>query len=195
LKRGAGGIKNSIEGNISLIPLLKIPADCTFLYSIYFIVGGYPLISKNRPIAFWIFALFLFLSIFLMLIGQTMSVFDYDLTVHLGLQESPEQVGEFGVQVNRAFGMGDTVVYIPLLIASLIGLWLKKRWALIVTGAVTGVSAYWSVTVSFIMLFLRGNPGYNYLPGFEIWIFVGAYLFFGVLGFIYLVLHGDRLIQ
>ena len=150
---------------------------------------------KNRSLAFWIFTVFLSLSIVLMIAGQTLSIFNYDLAMDLGLQETPEQVGEHGVQVNRAFGVGDTVVYIPLLIASLIGLLLKKRWALIVTGAVTGVSVYWSVTVSFIMLFLRGNPGYNYLPGFEIWVFVGAYLLFGILGFIYLILRGDRLLQ
>jgi hypothetical protein len=150
---------------------------------------------KNRPIAFWFFTIFITLSIVLMLIGQTMSVFKYDLTVELGLQESIEQVGEYGVHVNRAFGAGDTVVYIPLLMASLVGLWLKKRWALIVTAAAAGVSAYWSVTVSFIMLFLREVPGYNYLPGPEIWLFVGAYLTFGVWGIIYLTVHGDALLQ
>ena len=151
--------------------------------------------SKSRPLAFWIFAILLFLSIVLMLIGQTMSVFNYELTVDLGLQESPEQVGEYGVQVNRAFGAGDTIIYIPLLIVSLVGLWFRRRWALIVTGAVTGVSAYWSVTVSFIMLFLQGTPGYNYLPGPEIWVFVGAYFLSGIGGFIYLIANGDSLLQ
>jgi hypothetical protein len=150
------------------------------------------MISKNRPLAFWIFTLFLFLSIFLMLIGQTMSVFNYDLTVDLGLQESLEQVGEYGVQVNRAFGAGDTIIYIPLLITSLIGLWLKKRWALISTAAAVGVSAYWSVTIIFILIFAPGSSGYNYIPDPEIWIFVGTYVLFGIWGFIYLILHGDR---
>ena len=123
---------------------------------------------KDRSVAFWVFIVFLALSIALMLLGQTMSVFNYDLTVRLGLQESSGQVGEFGVQVNRAFGAGDTVVYIPLLIASLVGLWLKKRWSLLTTAAVVGVSAYWSVTIIFIFLFLPGTPGYSYVPGFDI---------------------------
>jgi hypothetical protein len=101
------------------------------------------------------------LSIALMLVGQTMSVFNYDFTVRHGLQESSEQVGEFGVQVNRAFGAGDTIVYIPLLLASLVGLLLKKRWSWISTAAVAGVSAYWSVTIIFTLLFLQGTPGYN----------------------------------
>ena len=150
---------------------------------------------KNRPLAFWIFVLFLSFSIVLMLIGQTMSIFNYDFTVRHGLQESSDKVSEFGVQVNRAFGVGDTVVYIPLLIASLVGLWLKKPWSLISTAAVAGVSAYWSVTIIFVLLFLPGTPGYNYVPGIEIWLFVVAYTLFGIWGFFYLLWRGDSLIQ
>ncbi|MBT4485246.1 MAG: hypothetical protein HOC71_16390 [Candidatus Latescibacteria bacterium] len=151
--------------------------------------------NNGRPLAFWIFVFFLAISIALMLIGQTMSIFNYDFTVRHGLQESSEQVGEFGVQVNRAFGAGDTVVYIPLLIASLTGLLLKKRWSLISTAAVAGVSAYWSVTIIFIFLFLPGTPGYNYIPGFEIWLFVITYTVFGIWGFFYLLWRGGKLIK
>jgi hypothetical protein len=161
----------------------------------YLFQGENHMPKKNRPIAFWVFIIFLTLSILSMLIGQTMSVFNYDLTVRLGLQESPQQVGKYGVQVNRAFGAGDTIVYIPLLIASLLGLWLKKRWSLITTAAVAGVSAYWSMTVSFVMLFLPGTTGYNYYPGPEIWIFIGAYFIFGIWGIIYLIFRGDTLFK
>ena len=67
----------------------------------------------KRPVAFWFIILFLALSIVLLVLGQTISVLDYDLTVWIGLQESPAEVGAHGVQVNRAFGAGDTIVYIP----------------------------------------------------------------------------------
>jgi hypothetical protein len=151
--------------------------------------------KTKRPPAFWIIIVFLALSVILMLLGQTMSVFHYDLTVRLGLQESPEQVGVFGVQVNRAFGAGDTVVYIPLIIASLVGLWRKKRWSLLTTASVAGVSAYWTVTVGFMMAFLTGVSGYSYVPGLEIWLFVGSYLLFGVWCLFYLLLRGEALLQ
>jgi hypothetical protein len=146
--------------------------------------------GENRPAAFWIFAIFLALSIVLMLAGQTMSVFNYDLTVRLGLQESLEQVSAFGVQINRAFGAGDTVVYIPLLLASLVGLWMKKRWSLLTT-----VSAYWSITIFFLLLFLPGTTGYNNKPGPEIWIFVGTYIVFGIWGLLYLIFRAEKLIR
>lgn len=151
--------------------------------------------KEPRPLAFWVFTVFMALSVPLLLAGQTISVFYYDLTVRLGLQESVSQVSQFGVEVNRAFGAGDTLVYIPLLIASLVGLWFKKEWALVTTSAVAGVSAYWSSTIIFMFLFLPGTSGYNYTPGLDIWLFVGAYLLFGVWGFFYLLLRGRALVQ
>ena len=99
------------------------------------------------------------------------------------------------MQVNRAFGTGDTVIFIPLLVASFIGLWLKKRWSLMTTAAVSGVSAYWSITIISMLLFLPGTPGYNYNPGSEIWLFVTIYAIFGLWGIIYLVWRGDNLIR
>ncbi|MBC8478501.1 hypothetical protein H8D51_03045 [bacterium] len=151
--------------------------------------------TKSPAPAFWIFVVFLALSIVLMLVGQTMCVFNYDFTVRYGLQESLEQVSEYGVQVNRAFGAGDTVVYVPLLMASLVGLWLKKRWSLLATAAAAGVSAYWSLTIIFSLLFLPGTPGYSYTPGFEIWSFVGTFALFGVWALFYLIFRGEELLS
>jgi hypothetical protein len=151
--------------------------------------------NARRPIAFWIIVVFLSISIILMLMGQTIAVFNYDFTASLGLQESVGDVSEFGVQVNRAFGAGDTVVYIPLMVVSLVGLFLKKRWSLLTAAAVGGVSAYWSVTIIFIFLFLPGVPGYDYVPGSEIWFFVGTYTAFGVWSLFYLLFRGDALLR
>ena len=151
--------------------------------------------SVKRPKAFWVIVVFLAISIVLMLMGQTMALFNYDLAVCLCLQESADQVSEFGVQVNRAFGAGDTIVYIPLMIASLIGLLLKKRWSLMTTAAVVGVSAYWSVTVSFILIFLTEVSSFRLVPGPEYWIFIGVYILFGIWGLLYLIFRGETLLK
>ena len=151
--------------------------------------------SASRPIAFWIIVAFLAISIILMLIGQTMAIFNYEFAARLGLQESRSQVGEYGVQVNRAFGTGDTVVYIPLMVVSLVGLFLKKGWSLLTTAAVVGVSAYWSVTVSFMLVFLPGVSDYSLVPGPLYWLFLGAYIVFGVWGLFYLIFRGDALLR
>lgn len=148
----------------------------------------------GRPTAFWFIMAFLAVSVVLMLVGQTMALVDYDFAVRLGLQESRAEVGEFGVQVNRAFGAGDTAVYVPLMVASLWGLWRRRRWSLLTTAAVAAVSAYWAVTVGFMLLFLPGTPGYGYVPGAGIWGFVVAYAAFGAWGLGYVACRGDRVL-
>jgi len=151
--------------------------------------------GTGRSIGFWVIIVFLAASIVLMLMGQTMAVFNYDLAVRLGLQESPDDMTDFGVQVNRAFGAADTVIYLPLIVISMVGLILRKRWSLMVTAAFFGASAYWSVTVTFLLIFLPGVRGYSNVPGPEIWLFIGTYMVVGVLGLLYIVLRGDELLR
>lgn len=49
-------------------------------------------------------------SAVLLFLGQTLAVFNYEFAVNLGMQEDIGEVGAFGVQVNRAFGAGATLV-------------------------------------------------------------------------------------
>lgn len=151
------------------------------------------LVSK-RPLAFWLICGFMTIVLVLLLMGQTMALVDYDLAVRLGLQESMEDVSHYGVQVNRAFGAGDTIIYIPLIALSITGLILRKRWSLIATAAVMGISAYWATTISLMLIFLPGTPGYSLEPGVEYWIFMTAFIIFGVCGLVYLVFRGEKLL-
>lgn len=151
--------------------------------------------TEKRRIAFWIICGFLALSVIVLVLGQTTSLFAYEFAVRLGLQESIDEVTAFGVEMNRAFGAGDTVVYVPLMLVSLIGLFLKKRWALFTTAAVMGVSAYWSLTAAALLVFLRGVPGYQLVPGLEYWVFLGAFLVFGIWGILYLAFRSDQLLH
>ena len=68
----------------------------------------------KRPLAFWVVINFKLLSVMLLLLGQTLAVFNYEFAVSLGMQEDVKEISEFGVQINRAFAAGDTVIYIPL---------------------------------------------------------------------------------
>lgn len=149
----------------------------------------------KRPTAFWIMCTFLTLSVVLLLLGQTTSLFAYDFAVRLGLQESVEEVTEFGVAMNRGFGMGDTVIYLPVIVLSLVGLVSRKRWALVTTAAVMGISAYWAVTMVSVLVFARGVPGYALTPGLEYWIPLAVYIVVGIWGMLYLAFRGDTLIQ
>ncbi len=149
----------------------------------------------QRPFAFWLITGFLSISLLLLLMGQTMAIIDYDLAVSLGLQESQRQVGAYGVAVNRAFGAGDTVIYIPLIAASIIGLILRRAWSLLLSAAAMGISAYWATTIAFMLQFLEGTPGYQLEPGVEYWIFIALFIIFGIWGLFYLVTRGEKLIS
>jgi hypothetical protein len=51
-----------------------------------------------------------------------MAVIDYDFTVSIDLQESVTEITEVGIALNKGFGLGDTIFYMPLFIAGIIGL-------------------------------------------------------------------------
>lgn len=148
--------------------------------------------AKRSP-AVWVIICFLILSVVPLLLGQTTSLFAYEFAVGIGLQESIDEVTAFGVEMNRAFGVADTVVYIPLMVVALVGLRRKKRWAVPITAAVMGISVYWSLTMTALLLFARDVPGYTLVPGIEYWVFLGAHVIFGVLGIIYLAFRGHDL--
>jgi len=151
--------------------------------------------GSRRPAAFWGICIFLVLSLIVLLIGQTSAIFAYDFAVSIGLQESVDAVSPFGVEMNRAFGVGDTVVYIPLMAFSLVGLIRRRRWALPVTAAVMGISAYWAVTMWSVLVFLKGVPGYTLVPGAAYWVFLGIFIAVGAWGIIYTALRGERLVR
>ena len=151
--------------------------------------------SAKRSFGFWLIVVFLSVSVVLMLVGQTLGVFDYELAARMGLQEKPEEMTDFGVQVNRAFGVADTIVYLPLIVISMVGLILRKRWSLLVLAAFFGASAYWTVTVTFMLVFLPGVTGYSNVPGVEIWLFIGTYMVAGVVGLPYIAGRGEELLR
>jgi len=85
------------------------------------------------------------LLLFLLLVGQTYSLVNYDMAVSLGLQESEEEVTKIGIVWAKAFALGDTVAYIPLLIAGIIGLLKRKRWGLYSMLGSLAISVYWPI--------------------------------------------------
>jgi len=152
-------------------------------------------IFKNRCLAFWLIIIFMSLSVALLLLGQTMAIFNYEFAVSLGMQEDMKEISEFGAQINRAFGVSDTLIYIPFIALSIIGLILKKKWALITSAAVMGITLYWTTTAAFIFFFLEGVPGYSFVPGIEYWLFIILYIVLGLWGLGYLIASGDKLIN
>ncbi|MCW8909171.1 MAG: hypothetical protein OQK76_00990 [Gammaproteobacteria bacterium] len=148
----------------------------------------------NRNPAYWIIIGYLSIALILLLLGQTTAIINYDFAVDLGLQENINEVGPFGIQVNRAFAAADTLVYIPLITASIIGLILRKRWSLLTTAAVMGISIYWATTITLMLTFLENTPGYHLQPGLEYVFFLATFILFGTWALLYLIFRGKTLI-
>ena len=148
---------------------------------------------RHRHVSFWILMAYLVITLLLLLSGQTMAIIDYDLAVSLGLQESVSEVSPYGVEVNRAFGAADTFIYVPLTLLSIVGILLKKRWAMFTTAAVMGISAYWSTMVGFMLIFLEDVQSYHLEPGMAYWVVLGFYAVSGIVGLIYIACCSDRI--
>ncbi|KAL9182069.1 hypothetical protein ACHAXT_012412 [Thalassiosira profunda] len=135
------------------------------------------------------------LTVPLFLSGQTTCIFFYDLAASWGLQEPADEIGPSMHQVNRAFGVGDSLIQIPLLISSAIGLSRKKRWALICTAASGGIHLYWTTTVTFILKFMDKNDidVWKHEVPTEVWAFIAFYFVYGVLALEFLYHFRDTL--
>ena len=122
----------------------------------------------------------------MLLLGQTMSFIDYDFTVSLGLQESVDSVSELGVAMNKGFGVGDTIVYVPLFIIGIIGLWLNRKWGHFAMIAAMAITAYWPMVIVFFLLFARDAAGFNFSNYLSYFIFLSLITIYGIWGMFYL---------
>ena len=130
-----------------------------------------------------------------LLLGQTMSFIDYNFTVVLGLQESKEIVGEMGVAVNKGFGVADTIIYTPLLLAGLIGFWKRERWGLWALGGALAITAYWPLVCLFFLFFAKGSPGFNFSSYLSYTIILVSITLYGLWGLWYLYKNYELLLD
>jgi len=118
--------------------------------------------SNKRTIGFWVVMIVGILLLLILVLGQMMSFINYDFTVSIGLQESKDIIGEMGIAVNKGFGVGDTIIYIPLLVFGLMGLWFRKMWGVYTMVSALAITAYWPMVSIFLLLYARGTTGFNF---------------------------------
>ena len=93
--------------------------------------------------------------------AQAIPAFDYELGVHMGTQEPAQNITEVGAAFWYGFAFADLVIYIPLLSAGLIGLWLDRRWWRPVFSAALGITVYWPVVVLAAAVDARDAAGWE----------------------------------
>jgi len=96
------------------------------------------------------------LLLFFLIVGQSYSLIDYNYVVSIGLQESSEEVTQVGIAWLKAFATGDTLIYIPLLLAGIIGMIKKRKWGYFSMFASLAISVYWPI-VNLSAIYLAKN--------------------------------------
>jgi len=95
--------------------------------------------------SFWMLISIASVLVLMLLAGQTLGVFNYDLAVSIGMQESENEIGKVGIAFAKGFGFADTVIYIPLFLIGIIGLLKNKRWGKYSMLGALAISVYWPI--------------------------------------------------
>jgi hypothetical protein len=81
----------------------------------------------------------------LLLLTQTWAVFDYDTVASMKLQEPRSMADEAVVQANRAIGLADTLIMLPLNTMAVVGLLRRKFYGVICSWMLLGIALYWPI--------------------------------------------------
>ena len=140
----------------------------------------------KRSIQFWILIYGSLFLVLLFLLGQTVSLFDYDMVADWGLQEPVEEVSPVGVAFLKGYAFGDTLFYIPLFLLGVIGLLQRRKWGVFAMTGALAISVYWPLAVLYAVFIGRNVmslPPEKYLV-FS--IFLPLVMCFGLWGIRYL---------
>ena len=99
----------------------------------------------KKDVGFWALILLATVLFVFLIIGQTLSVIDYDLALNLGLQESEEEIGKVGIAFAKGFAFADTIFYVPILVLGILGLLKGKKWGAVLMLAALGITVYWPI--------------------------------------------------
>ncbi|HAK60999.1 MAG TPA: hypothetical protein DCO77_11550 [Nitrospiraceae bacterium] len=149
--------------------------------------------NDKRTAGFWIIMIVGMLLLVILVFGQAMSFINYDFAVSIGLQESREVIGRMGVAVNKGFGVGDTIIYLPLLLLGLIGLWSRTMWGVFAMAGALAITAYWPMVALFLLLFARGTPGFHFTNYTSYTIILTLFTLYGLWGLWYLYRNRKQL--
>lgn len=84
-------------------------------------------------------------SFVLWLLGQSLAVLAYDRVAAWGLQNPRPLVDPVIVEVNRAIGLTDTLIMLPLHLVASVGLLRRRFYGAVASWLVFGITLYWPV--------------------------------------------------
>jgi hypothetical protein len=101
--------------------------------------------SSRLPIGIKIIIGFHIFSFAIWLFGQSGAVIAYDTVAEWGLQDRRELIDPVIVEVNRAIGLTDTIVMLPVFIVAAVGLIRRQFYGAIASWLAFGMTLYWPV--------------------------------------------------
>ena len=124
----------------------------------------------KRDIGFWMLQVPGWLLLGYLFYAKAIPAFDYDLGIAMDTQEAAEQITEVGVAFWYGFALGDIAVYIPLLVAGLIGHWKDQMWGHVLMAAASGITIYWPIVSLAAVVKARDAAGWGIGDETAYWI-------------------------
>ena len=150
---------------------------------------------NNKMYDFWILiGIGIILNVFY-LFGQTSAIINYDFAVSIQLQEPVNDVTEVGVALNKGFGLGDTLVYIPLFILGIVGLLKKTSLGLFAMLGAMAITIYWPIVALSTLYYAYDSPGWHFSDYTSYTILLSLIVIYGIWGFVYLYKNRNRLVN
>ena len=101
--------------------------------------------TSGLPLGLKVIIGFHVVSFVLWFFGQSVAVVANDTAAAWGLQDQRSLVDPVIVEVNRAIGLTDTIVMLPLFVIAAIGLLRKRFYGAVASWIVFGMTLYWPV--------------------------------------------------
>ena len=158
-------------------------------------MSNQPGMKTNRTLAFWLLIGIGILLNIIYLLGQTMAVINYDFTVSIGLQEPVNEITEIGVALNKGFGLGDTIFYMPLFVLGIIGLVKRSAYGLYSMIGAMAITVYWPIVCLVTVYFAKGATGWHFSDYLSYSILLSLIAIYGLWGFWYLFKNRDLLVH
>jgi len=146
--------------------------------------------NEQRRFSFWIVQVPGWFLLAYLMYAQGIPAFDYELGVAMGTQEPAASITEVGAAFWYGFAFGDLVVYIPLLLAGLIGHLRDAKWGQVTLAAALGITVYWPVVSLAALVDARDAVGWSVASEMPYWIVCLTIAVYGAMGFWLVLKHG-----
>ncbi len=140
--------------------------------------------TRSRGVSFWALQLPGWHLLIYLVYAQGITAFGYEWGVAMGTQEPPEVITEVGAAFWYGFAFGDLLIYIPILLAGLIGHLRTAQWGRTWMAAALGITVYWPVVCLAAVVDARGAPGWHVTDEGPYWMVLPLIAAWGAWGLV-----------